>query len=211
MSKVTQPLSGRHRTWPRVNRTLKSMLLLTTVIQWPYQTGLICPFQKSKFLGQGMHYSKSSFLARRDYPQDAGLPGVCLCWARAHAWSNPSRGGSTQQSHIWRGCHRASPVYSPVLSSFPTATVRSAWHTSGTTPKVQGMGMEKKNSRVWTGVFHQAPRHPLQISIPALLEFQIFLLRTFITYGLPALHLGQCESKILSRVLYIYSSKEIQS
>lgn len=95
------------------------MLLRTTVIQWPYQTGLISPIQKSKFLGQVMHYSKSSFLGRRDYPQDAGLPGVCLCWARAHTWSNPSRGGSTQQSHIWRGCHGAISSLQPCALLVP--------------------------------------------------------------------------------------------
>lgn len=68
---------------------------------------------------------------------------------------------------------------------------------------------QKGKIPIWARVFHQAPWNPLQISVSVLLIIQIFPFKMLITYYVPALYLGQCDStkKILPKVRIVFSSE----
>lgn len=164
-----------------------------------------------------MHYSFWASLARMQYPQDAGLPGACLCWNQGARLTQPLRrrqhvadrhtGRLPRGTSSLQSCVPPVPDSSPECLAYIKHNPRSSGNEDGK-EKSQSLGRSFSSSRT-------APTAIPGPSGPGSIPCSIFLRKMLITYGLPALYLGQRESKILSRVLYIYSSrfwqKEIQS
>lgn len=75
-------LSGRHRTWPQVSRTLKvsAIIIHSDILALPNWANL----SFSENLRQRMHYSSSSFLARPHHPADEGPRRTACTGDRGH-------------------------------------------------------------------------------------------------------------------------------